>query len=61
MRSAHKCDKMNSKSKIRIEIIPEDGVDINKLRSDIHSILNSNRKGCKSLRSWVELIKDDKI
>lgn len=55
-----KGDKMNSKSKIRIEITPEDGVDINKLRSDIHSILNSNRKECKSLRSWVELIKDDK-
>lgn len=49
-----------SKQKIRIEIIPDDNVDINKLRNDLHNLINSNRKGCKTLRSWIETMKDCK-
>lgn len=49
---------MTVKQKIRIEIIPEDNVDINKLRNDIHSLLNSNREGCGSIRAWIETLKN---
>ncbi len=46
--------------KVNIEIIPEDGMDANKLRDKIHEYILSIRKGCKSVRSWVVTKKDDK-
>ena len=46
-----------SKSKIRIEIIPDDDVDATTLRDNIHTLINVNRKGCKSIRSWIEELK----
>ena len=49
---------MTVNQKIRIEIIPEDNVDINKLRNEIHSLLNSNREGCRTLRAWIETLKN---
>ena len=51
---------MTNKQKINVEIIPEDGVDVNKLRDKIHDFIVSIRKGCKSVRSWVVKDKDDK-
>ncbi len=51
---------MIKKQKINIKIIPEDGVDANKLRDKIHTLIVSIRKGCKSVRSWVVDNKDDK-
>jgi len=53
-------DKMSDRQKIKIEIIPDDDIDINKLRNVIHNLINSNREGCKSLRSWIVKDKDDK-
>jgi hypothetical protein len=50
-------DKMSNKQKIRIDIIPEDNVDINELRSNVHSLINLNREGCRSIRSWIETLK----
>ncbi len=50
--------------KIRIEIIPEDEVNINELRELAHELIKTlkvnDKKQCKSIRSWTELIKDDK-
>jgi len=45
--------------KVNIEIIPEDGTDANKLRDKVHTYINSIRKGCKSVRSWVVNTKND--
>lgn len=45
--------------KIEIEITPEDGIDVNKLRDKIHDYILSIRKGCKSVRSWVVTNKND--
>jgi len=51
---------MTNKQRIKVEIIPEDDVDANKLRNKIHDFIISIRKGCKSIRSWVVTTKDDK-
>lgn len=52
-----------SKQKIRIEIIPEDNVNINNLRENVHELIKTLKendvKQCKSVRSWTELIKDN--
>ncbi len=50
---------MSKKQRINIKITPEDGVDANKLRNKIHTLIVSIRKGCKSVRSWVVDNKDD--
>lgn len=49
---------MTANQKIRIEIIPEDDVDISKLRTNIHSLINSNREDCRTIRSWIETLKN---
>lgn len=46
-----------NRQKIRIEIIPEDDIDINKLRKRIHELISLNRDGCKTIRSWTEKLK----
>ncbi len=45
--------KKESPQKIKIEISPDDNVDVNKLRDKIHSFIKRIRKGCKSIRSWT--------
>lgn len=60
MRSAHKSDKMSSKSKIEIEIDPETEVDVNNIRDKLHSFMKSMKKEYKSIRIWVTNKKSSK-
>ena len=53
---------MNNKQKIRIEIIPEDGININDLRESVYELIKplkvNDIKQCKSIKAWTEQLKN---